>query len=446
MRVGFREHIRNNNRKLRFLLLLVFGLTAFAGHTLGVSFDRLWGDGAYYEAYGEPFDGTARQPWYRDYPNQLAVALVLLVFVQYLRIRRRGAWTLLSLVGGRRLRDLQLRNVTSEISLAAGIRAPSLYVVNDASLNAFACGLGERTAVVVTSGLLERLDRDELQGVVAHEIGHIRNGDTTLMTVMFGMARVLRMTAAFAFGPLVAIVANARDPNRNDESWPARQRERIKARLPKGPFTTKTKVLFALGAPILGIAVMAVGLAFSILVMFVFTTLIRYLPWIALALAAWELWKLAGHEEREPKKKRPGPLGLLIFAPVGLVAGSAILLLGAVFPFVLLLLRLSVSRNQEFTADASAVELTRNPDGLVEALRKLRDDATKATAMPRSVTPLAIAPIGDRKRAPVAFLRRLRELFSTHPSLDERIARLMEMGAGPPTREREAAPVPARVS
>jgi heat shock protein HtpX len=79
----------------------------------------------------------------------------------------------------------QLIDVVKEISLAAGIRCPSVYVVKDSDPNSFTIGSSENdSCIVVTSGLLAMLDRQELQGVIAHEISHIRNSDTRLMTVL----------------------------------------------------------------------------------------------------------------------------------------------------------------------------------------------------------------------------------------------------------------------
>lgn len=79
----------------------------------------------------------------------------------------------------------QLWNVVEEMSIAAGLpRPPRVFLIDDPGLNAFAVGQSaDRAAVAVTAGLLKRLSRDELQGVVAHEIGHIRNQDARFMTL-----------------------------------------------------------------------------------------------------------------------------------------------------------------------------------------------------------------------------------------------------------------------
>ena len=79
----------------------------------------------------------------------------------------------------------RLFNVVEEMSIASGLPAvPAVYVVDDPTPNAFATGRKpEKAAVAVTSGLLQKLNRDELQGVIAHELGHVKNRDTLLMTI-----------------------------------------------------------------------------------------------------------------------------------------------------------------------------------------------------------------------------------------------------------------------
>jgi len=82
----------------------------------------------------------------------------------------------------------QLDNVVEEMAIAAGLPKPSVWIVPDPDLNAFATGHDPRHAsLAVTEGLLDALDRDELQGVVAHEMSHIQNDDVKLMTLLAGM-------------------------------------------------------------------------------------------------------------------------------------------------------------------------------------------------------------------------------------------------------------------
>lgn len=84
--------------------------------------------------------------------------------------------------------QLQLANVAEEMAVAAGLPKPTVWVVPDQDLNAFATGHDPRHAsIAVTEGLLAALDRDELQGVVAHEMAHIQNDDVKLMTLLAGM-------------------------------------------------------------------------------------------------------------------------------------------------------------------------------------------------------------------------------------------------------------------
>ena len=84
--------------------------------------------------------------------------------------------------------QLQLMNVVEEMAISAGLPKPTVWVVPDQDLNAFATGHGSHNAsIAVTEGLLAALDRDELQGVVAHEMSHIQNDDVKLMTLLAGM-------------------------------------------------------------------------------------------------------------------------------------------------------------------------------------------------------------------------------------------------------------------
>ena len=87
--------------------------------------------------------------------------------------------------GATRLKLRQLDNVVDEMAIAAGLPRPPVYIVPDADPNAFATGRGPgHASIAVTRGLLDALDRDELQGVVAHEMSHIRNLDVRVMTIV----------------------------------------------------------------------------------------------------------------------------------------------------------------------------------------------------------------------------------------------------------------------
>ena len=95
-----------------------------------------------------------------------------------------------------RLRYRQLQNVVEEMAIAAGIPAPKLYVIPDSDPNAFATGPDPAHAsIAVTDGLLSTLNREELQGVVAHEMGHIRNLDIRLMMVVAALVGAILLLA-----------------------------------------------------------------------------------------------------------------------------------------------------------------------------------------------------------------------------------------------------------
>jgi heat shock protein HtpX len=213
-------------------------------------------------------------------------------------------------------------NVAHEMAIAAGLPLPKLYVVDEASPNAFATGTKpENSVICVTSGLLHQLDRNELQGVVAHEMSHIRNFDVRLMT-----------TLALTVGVVVLL----RDLF-------------IRGRLYSGGSRKDSNGL-----------VMIIAIVFIVLA-----------------------------------------------------------------PFFAMLLRMAVSRKREFLADATAVQLTRYPEGLANALEKIAtaddtqvDTANAGTAPMYIVDPLRAHALEHEKTG----------MFSTHPPTTERIRRIRAMG------------------
>ena len=94
----------------------------------------------------------------------------------------------------------QLFNVVSEMAIAAGLPMPEVYVIDDTAPNAFATGRDPHHAVVaITTGLLQKLDRDELQGVIAHEMSHVRNYDIRFEMLMAVMVGIIAMLCDFAW-------------------------------------------------------------------------------------------------------------------------------------------------------------------------------------------------------------------------------------------------------
>ena len=155
------EAIAANKRKSAFLVVFMAVLLGALGYALGEYF-----------AQGGGLIGLA--------------GAIILWFILTLVSWNQGDQIFLTMSGARKVGpdDLPvLHNVVEEMSIAAGLpKMPTVYVIDDPQPNAFATGRNpERAAVAVTSGLLKALDRDELQGVIAHEIGHIRNRDILLM-------------------------------------------------------------------------------------------------------------------------------------------------------------------------------------------------------------------------------------------------------------------------
>lgn len=128
-----------------------------------------------------------RFPW-------VGLGLSLVAFFLTMDVLRNGGKRVMKGSGATELTDpespeeRQLMNVVEEISIAAGVPVPRVYVVPDPDPNAFVTGTKPLEAhLAVTSGLLGILNRDELQAVIAHELGHVKNEDTRLMTIVAGL-------------------------------------------------------------------------------------------------------------------------------------------------------------------------------------------------------------------------------------------------------------------
>ena len=214
----------------------------------------------------------------------------------------------------------KLNNILDGLMVASGLEhRPRLYVVDDPQPNAFATGRNpENSVICVTTGLLEKMDYYELEGVVAHELSHIKNYDIRLSAVVSVMVGFIVMLADWVSRALFWGVGD-RDNDSN-------------------------------GNPIL----MLIGLI------------------------------------------------CLILAPI---FGQ--------------LMQLALSRRREFLADASAVELTRNPDGLISALEKLDGDRSQLKTANNSTAHMFI--VNPFKTNLKSGRKDRTSLFSTHPSIEARI-------------------------
>ncbi len=171
----FREQISRNKRN-SILLILLF-VIFFVG--MGLLIGYVWG----------------RE---RTFAVTVAVIAGLVAFFLTLLSYYGGSSALLALSKARAIRktdDPQLFNVVEEMCLAGGLPMPRIYVIDDTAMNAFATGRDPKHAVVaITTGLRQRLNRDELQGVMAHELSHVRHRDILfgmLMAVMVGVLVML---------------------------------------------------------------------------------------------------------------------------------------------------------------------------------------------------------------------------------------------------------------
>lgn len=180
---------QESNRRKSWLLvgafLLFFGWLGLGGDYIA----REMTAGARAGEYKHQF------PWF-------GLALFVVAAGLIANVRKTGAKKVLWSTGARELlepstfEEKQLLNVVEEMSVASGISMPRVYLVDDPDPNAFVTGTDPRFShLAVTTGLLAALDRDELQGVVAHEMGHVKNLDMQLMTLLAGIAGAIALIA-----------------------------------------------------------------------------------------------------------------------------------------------------------------------------------------------------------------------------------------------------------
>ena len=181
------KQIAENKRKSNLILLISFMLMLFVGSIIGilftlstVSYESPDGSGELYLIIWGIITGGG-------------IAAIIWI-IQLISAFASGNSTVLNIFNAYRLPENShkiLQNVVEEMSIAAGLpKPPQIYVIDSNMPNAFACGFKpEKSVVAVTTGLLTKLNRDELQGVIAHEISHIVNRDSSLLLyacVMFG--------------------------------------------------------------------------------------------------------------------------------------------------------------------------------------------------------------------------------------------------------------------
>ncbi|HEY4399206.1 MAG TPA: zinc metalloprotease HtpX [Lactobacillaceae bacterium] len=213
----------------------------------------------------------------------------------------------------------ELWHIVQDMAMVAQVPMPRVFIIDDDSPNAFATGNSpQNAAVAATTGILQRLNRAELEGVMAHEMTHVRNYDVRLATIALALSSVVVFAAQLV---------------QNNLWW-------------------------------------------------------------------------GGMTRRDDERRDSNGLAIILAVVVALVA-----------PLLATIVQYAISRNREYLADAGAVELTRNPQGLISALRKIANSEPMQNVDENS----AALYIGDpikRERA---------GLFDTHPPMSERIKRLEEM-------------------
>jgi heat shock protein HtpX len=236
--------------------------------------------------------------------------------------------------------EKQFLDVVEEMALAAGLPMPQAMVVDTDALNAFASGYSPEVAMITaTSGILQACTRDELQGVIGHEMSHVADYDVRYSTVVAAMAGVVVMVQH-----------------------------------------------------------------------------------VLLDILRWSSWSGSGRSERNDSSGGARLIATLVV--LAIVAVVAI-----VAPLAAKLVQFAISRQREYLADATSVKLTRNPVGLIHALQRLQQSDTALARGSSPVSALCIAPVR------LSF----ENAFSTHPPLEDRIARLQNLGGiagtvAPPTR------------
>jgi heat shock protein HtpX len=305
---------RVNRRTTSLLLIVLTALAAVTGYVIGWLLE------------GEASDAVPL--WSRL--GLFAAALMAVVSV---------GWSMISLAFGDKMvltmanaREIdkadapQLYNVVEEMAIAAGVPMPRVMILETDALNAFATGnkVGHGT-IVVTRGLLDTLSRDELQGVVAHEMAHLANLDTRYMVIV---------------GVTVGLIALVCD------------------------------------------------------------MLLRTMAWGG-----------SGRSSSSDKKGSGGGLLIILLIVVAIFA-----------PLAAKAVQMAVSRQREYLADATSVQFTRNPNGLISALGKLADKAAPFPGVSRATQHLFIVnPVQT-------FTAKSSALLATHPDVADRIARLRNLG------------------
>lgn len=309
--VGIHTQISRNNRK-SILLLIAFPLLILIGVYAVIFFFS----GGVSETQGfyqvnQSFTGAV--------PIVLAIVVVWFLIAYFFHAKMIQLATKSKPL--ERRENMRVYNLTENLCMTVGMPMPKLYVIESDALNAFASGINEKTyAVTLTTGIIDQLTDDELEGVIGHELTHIRNKDVRLLII------------TIVFVGIFAFVLN-----------------------------------------------MAMRNMFGI---------------------------------RRISSGNRGKDG-------GGAAVIVIILVAAVLYFFAMIFKFALSRSREYMADAGAVELTRNPQALADALKKVSGNSELKTAN-NEVKELFLDNSGDSKKKS-NFFSAISNLFATHPPIEKRI-------------------------
>lgn len=296
------EQIASNKRKTWVLLIVFFLLLAIVGYAVGFLFmnSGIWG---------------------------VTVAMII-GFIYALTMIFQSTEIVMSMNGARevdRNEEPVLYHVVEDMAMVAQIPMPRVYVIDDPGLNAFATGSNpQNAAVAATSGILEIMNREELEAVIGHEVSHIRNLDIRISTIAVALASAITLLSS---------------------------------------------------------------------------------------MAGRMMWWGGASRSRRNSDRDSGGLEVILLV----ISLLAIVLA----PLAATLVQLAISRQREFLADASSVELTRNPQGMINALLKLENSQPMSHHVDDASSALYI---NDPQKP--GFLKKL---FYTHPPISERIERLKHM-------------------
>ncbi len=321
---GLYTHIQSNKRRSIALLIGLFVLVyvlVYAGALLAEVL-TIGNASLDYLLHAAVYDWVKAAPF-------ATVGTVIWIFIAY-----RFHQSMIDAATGARPVDRReeprLYNLLENLCISRGITMPSLRIADDSALNAFATGMNDKQySITVTRGLMERLNDQEIEAVLGHELTHIRNGDVRMMVIAMVIAGVISF-----FGEMV--------------------------------FRIFFQSAFYGG--------------------------------------------FGGRRSARGDGEGRGGAGIAIVIAIALIVVVWVLSI---------VIRMALSRQREYLADAGSVELTKNPDAMIMALRKI-ENRGELHAATSAVMEMCV----DNPREEFS------DLFATHPSVDDRVAALVKFAGG----------------